>query len=378
MLNTLKWILLVVSIAVLGLLVGFKTLYGSGARYPDISTKPTVAEENFEQYISLEFPPGMVAASPSGRLFFTYHMLHQPERAGVPTLYEWVNDKAVPFPNADAAIQRKLDGSMGITIDNLDRLWVTIPGGVRNEPTRFTAFDINSGDIVFEHTFNEGEALGSQDFRVSSDGSTIYTADTGLFQFQPAYIGVFDVASKTFRKVLVGDESVNPQDWKLIRQNGEPHDLLWGMLDFRVGVDGIALSADDQWLYYGAMTHDSAYRIQTRYLLDKSMSDLELSQKVELLSKKPISDGIELDNQGNLIVTDIENGGLSLITASGEHSTLVKSDDISWSDSVTVAPDGAIYFTDSALAHMLDEFFQPVPIEELRAAGPYYIYQVRP
>ncbi len=378
LIKIIKWALISLVLVVAIALTWAKLQYGNGAAYPDISTAPSVPDENFTRLIGLEFPPGMVAAGPNGRLFFTYHMLHRPERAGVPTLYEWVDGKAVPFPSAEASVQRQFDHAMGITVDQHNRLWLTIPGRIANTFSRVLAIDIDSGEIVFEHTFKEGEAIGSQDLRISPDGNTIYTADTGTFQFAPAYIGVLDIASGSFRKLLLGHESVAPQDWKLIRQNGKPHDLFYGFLDFRVGADGIAISPDGEWLYYAAMTHDSVYRIKTQYLTDTSLSPESVADKVEFLSKKPMSDGIELDMLGNLIITDVENGGLSMLTPEGVHRTLVKSDDISWSDSVTVAADGTIYFTDSELADAMDERFQPASLRALRDGGPYYIYKVTP
>ena len=67
-----------------------------------------------------------------------------------------------------------------------------------------------------------------------------------------------------------------------------------GLLTFVVGVDGIALTQDGQWLYYATMSHDSVYRIPTADLLDTSLNDDQLAKKIEFVGKKPMSDGIEL------------------------------------------------------------------------------------
>jgi sugar lactone lactonase YvrE len=375
----LKWVVISLAIFVGLSLLWLKISYGSGAPFPEIQTAPIVADENYEAVIRTEFPPGMVAADPnSDRLFFSYHMLHQPERAGVPTVYEWVDGESVPFPSADPDIQRRFDGAMGINVDRQGRLWIVRPGGMRQTISDLIAIDIDTREVVYEHTFAPQDAQYSQDFRITADGGTLFFADTGLSMFIPAYIGVFDVASRQFRKVLVDHPSVAPQDWKMITASGKPHDLGNGLLDFRVGVDGIALSADDEWLYYAAMTNDSAYRIRTEYLLDESLSDEALAGKVDFLGKKPSSDAIELDAEGNLVITNCMLGGLSRITPEGRHETLVLNPEVSWPDSVTVARDGSIYYTDSHLASLLGPFLEPASLETLRESGPYWIYRVRP
>ena len=68
-------------LAIFGLLVAFlfvfKLAFDGGERYPDVSTTPIFPAERVSAPIQLPFPPGMVAASPDGRLFFIYHMLHK-------------------------------------------------------------------------------------------------------------------------------------------------------------------------------------------------------------------------------------------------------------------------------------------------------------
>ena len=365
--------------AIITLLGVVKLKYGSGEPFPEIATQPIVPDENYQIAIETEFPPGMVAADPnSDRLFYTYHFLHQPERAGVPTLYELVDGVGVPFPTADPKVQRMFDHSMGTNVDRQGRLWVVIPGGMRNELSRLLAIDINTREIIYEHTFDKGDAESGQDFRISSDGKTMYFADTGFQDWFDAYIGVFDIDSRAFRKVLVNDPSVAPQAYKLVKRDGSTHGLGWGLVDFRVGVDGIALSSDDKWLYYAAMTNDSAYRIETRFLRDENLDAETLASKVEKIGRKPSTDAIELDANNNLVLTDALLGGLSMLTPAGEHVTLVSNPSVGWSDSVTIARDGTIYYTDSELATYIGQDGQPADIQTYRSEGPFQVYKVIP
>ena len=225
-------------------LIGIKTIHGGGTRYPDVSTAPTIDDNQISTPIELPFPPGMVAASEDGRIFYTYHMLHKPERFTDATVFELIDGKGVPFPSTEA--QSLFVGAMGITADRQGRLWIVKPGALEGRPTELIAIDRQSGAVLIHHEFGPDEAGFAQDMRVSPDGKTVYLADTGLFKFTEANLILFDVKSQTARTVLKGHASVSPQDWVMRKTTGEDYKLAFGLLTFAVGVDGIALSADGE------------------------------------------------------------------------------------------------------------------------------------
>jgi len=367
----LKWLLLLLFALILFGLAGIKLTLGGGSAYPDVSTTPTVPAARVSTPIELPYPSGMVASSPDGRIFYTYHSLHQPERFSDATVFEWIDGQGVPFPSAD--VQPELIGSMGITIDHQNRFWIVIPAASGN---RLLAFDMDSREMLIEHTFAEGINF-AQDMRVSRDGNTVYLADTGLLTVTPAQLIVFDVPTLTARRVLIDHPSTRPQDWVIRNTDGSDYRVLGGLITVKIGVDGIALSDDDQWIYYGAISHDSAYRIPTSALLDAALSPEDLSASIELLGKKPLSDGIELLPDNTLILTDIENGGIASLSPDGQLTTLVRRlPEIDWADSVTVQPDGTIWFTDSRLADLANPLGDPADKETLASGAPYYIYRV--
>lgn len=375
----LKWLLKVAGAAIallIGFLVWFKLTYGMGEPYPDLSGAPSVPPGRVSAPIQTPFPPGMVAASPDGRIFYTLHMLHKPERFSNATVFEWVDGKGAPFPNLD--LQKEFHGAMGVTADRQGRLWVIKPGALEGKRTRLMGLDRDTGAIVVDHTFAEGEAGFAQDLRVSPDGKTVYLADTGLFRFTEAGLIIFDIETETARTVLSGHPSVAPQNWLMRKTNGEPYRLALGLLTFTVGVDGIALTPDGAWLYYAAMSHDSVYRVPTQALLDPSLSDETIAAQIEFVGEKPMSDGVELLPDGRLLITDVENGGLAALAPDGSLTTLTKDPRVDWADSVTVAPDGAIWFTDSRLTDLIDQFAQPADEKTMRERGPYAIYRIAP
>ena len=357
-------------VLVLGL-VAIKVIYGRGEPYPDVSTDPlndyVVAE------ISLPLPPGMVAVGGDGRVFYTYHPFHKPEQHSEHLLFEWRDGSGVPIAPDHAG---RLTGVFGITVDTQGNVWAIRPGAMEGRATEVLAINPESGEIVFEHTFPEGEAGFAQDLRVSSDGETVYLADTGLLRFTPAALIVLDVATRDSRVVLENHASIAPQNWVMRRTDGSPYRLAYGLVTFQVGVDGLEISEDGEWLIYAAMTHDTVYRVPTALLDDPTATDAALAQAVDVVGPAPMSDGIALTAAGDVVLTDVENGGLAVLDTMGSLKTLTRSEDVDWADSVSVAPNGDIWFTDSRLTALLDQFGGAASLEEMQAAGPYHIYRV--
>ncbi len=154
-----------------------------------------------------------------------------------------------------------------------------------------------------------------------------------------------------------------------------PHHIGYGLITFQVGVDGIALSKDGAWLYYGTMTHDTLYRIRTEYLLDAHLSPRELSGRVEAVGRKPMSDGIEVAADGSVLLTDVENGSVARIDPSGHLTTLIRDPRIVWADGINIMEGGDVLVTDSSISSYTDQLLRPPPLERLAAGRPYRLYR---
>ena len=353
-------------------LAAIKLRYGGGDTLPDRSTPPVRPASALQPLVALDFPPGNVAIAGDGRTFFAYHPFAKAERFAPATMFELVD--GVPRPYPDAAFQARYQGVFGMTVDRQQRLWLIEPASLDHARTRLLAFDLRSNTVALEHWFAEGEARFTQDLRVSPDGATIYLADTGLFRFTPASLLVFDVASKTHHTVMSTVAQAQAQDWVIHTQFGA-HKLAWGLVTFEVGLDGIELSPDGAWLYFGAMSNDRLYKVPTAALRDRSTDD-EIARQIVGLGPKPLSDGITLDRDGGVILTDIEHGGLARRDAQGALVTLARSPAIVWADGVVAAPDGALVFTDSAIPAYIDPLGRPPTLDRLVAGRPYRIYRL--
>ncbi len=367
----MKWLLRLA--LALGLLAGLLVLtiwlnFGGGEPYVDLSSDPQFPAGTLEIAVVSDRPIGNAAVSSDGRIFFTIHPESQPV---APTLYEWVEGEMVPYPQDQGNL---FETPLGLAIDLQNRLWVIDPGNHGTGSPRLVAFDLSTNQVAHEHRFDSDIApIGSflQDLQVSPDGKTVYIADVGFWAKRPALI-VYDVTEMSARRLLNRHESVFPQNL-LIRNQIKDMSFFGGILEMKTGIDGLALSRDGAWLYYAAMNHDTLYRIRTRDLLDVDLDGPELASRIEAVGTKPLSDGLSIDDDGNVFITDVENQGIAMSSPGGDLTTLIKDERVRWADGLSFGPDGWLYLADSAIPHLVLQ-----GPEHIAAQAPYYIWRFKP
>lgn len=363
-------LLLVLVLACALLLGGLRLYFGSGAAYPDLSSAPAISESGLELVLAHPEPIGNVAVSAGGRVFFTVH----PEaRADGPRLLEWRDGRAQAFPPED--IQAIVfETPLGIVVDRQERLWVIDPARHGFGRPRIVAIDLASGLVVHEHVFPRDVApRGSylQDLRVDASGRMVFITDASIWRKSPAIV-VYDSMTRRSRRALEGHSSVRAQEW-IIRTPMREMRFLGGIVPMKVGLDGIALDPAGRWLVFGAMSHETLYRVPTAALLDGELSPQALAERVEALGKKPLSDGLAVDAAGHVYITDVEHGAVLRMAPGGQLSTLVRSPRIRWADDLSFGPDGWLYLADSALPEVLLK-----SRGHIREHGPYHVYRFRP
>lgn len=360
-------LLVATSLAVLAALLYAR--YGGGASYPDLQAAPRLDESALEVAATVNEPIGNIAVSATGRLFFTIHPESRPSGA---KLLEWRAGEAVPYPNDDTQ-EALFDTILGLAIDRQDRLWTIDHGSHGSGEARLLAFDLATGEVVHEHVFSDEVAqLGSflQDLQVDPAGETVYIADVSFWRRNPAIV-VYDVASGRARRVLESHPSVSAQDW-IIENPIKRMVFFGGLVALKAGVNGIALSRDGDWLYYGAMNHDRLFRVPSAALRAPALTAEALAAEVEEVGAKPLNDGLSSDLDGNVLITDVEHGAVLRMNPAGELETLVKSERIRWADALSYGPDRWLYIADSAIPEQMLQ-----SKEHIAARAPYFIYRVR-
>ena len=342
--------------------------HGGGAPYPDLSTAPVLNSSELELVLEYPEPVGNVAVNRDGRIFFTVHPESRPTGN---KLLEFVRGAAVPYPSG--AEQAELfDTVLGVSIDRFNRLWTIDHGNHGMRTARIVAIDLDTNTVIREQSLSPDIApAGSflQDLQVSADGNTIVIADASFWRKSPAII-VYDVTTGEARRVLESHESVAAEDY-LIRNGDREMEFIGGIVALRGGIDGIALGPD--WLYYGALSGSGLYRVRLRDLRDGRLPPGQLANRVERYSDKPLSDGMSLDVDGNVYITDIEHSSVFRVNPERELKTLIQSDNVRWADALSFGPEGYLYLADSALSELILQ-----SREHIDTQGPYRIFRFKP
>jgi sugar lactone lactonase YvrE len=348
--------------------------HGGGDPFPERAlTEPLLPDSALEVVADLDLPPGNVAVSKSGRVFFTFHPEGRPEVK----VAELVGGKPVPYPDVAFQSERAegpwFDTPLSLRIDRQDRLWVLDYGSHGAGTPRLLGFDLATDRIVHDFEFpSEVAGLGSMlnDFQVSPDGTRIYIADASIFWNHGAIV-VYDVARKQARRLLDGHPSVQSRAY-VARVQGRDMVVL-GAFAIRPNVDSIALDARGEWLYFAAVTADELYRVRTKDLDDESLAPAELAERVETFAPKTESDGITMDVEDRVYLSDPGHDAVHALGPDRKLVTLVRTPRLRWPDGFSFGPDGWLYVTASSLHHVI--FMSP---EHVREHAPYQIFRFRP
>ncbi len=144
-----------------------------------------------------------------------------------------------------------------------------------------------------------------------------------------------------------------------------------GLVSLRGGVDGIALG--DEWLYFAALSGSSLYRVRLSDIRDPGAPDSQIAARVESVGPKPLSDGLSIDLEGGVYITDIEHNAIARLDRNLELRTLISSTAVRWPDALSFGPDGWLYVADSALGSVILK-----SKDHIKEQGPYKIYRFQP
>lgn len=302
--------------------------------------------------------PTGVAASQTGRVFVNFPRWGDPVEASV---VELKDGREIPYPNRELnAYDAKrphetLISVQSVVTDNLDRLWILDTGSIQFGPpvpdgAKLIGIDLKTNQIVKNIHFQSDVVRSTtylNDVRVDTKREVAYITDSGV-SGKNAIIVVDLKSGKSWRK-LDGHKSVEEEpnfvplveNKPLYRANFQP---------MTIGADGIALSPEGDRLYYSVLSGRKLFSVATEQLRE---SDGEVQVKDEG-DKGGASDGLEMDADGNLYVTNYEHANiLKRHAADGHYSVLTQLDAKWWPDSLSING-GYLYFTANQLQRQKD------------------------
>ena len=259
-------------------LIVIKIKYGTGKTYTDIGIENPDGNKHLERLIKLDYPPGNVAVSENGHVYFNYHPLTHPTRYSNATVFEWADGKITPFPSAE--MQKNFQGPFGLTVDKQNHLWIVEPATLDFKHTRIWAFDLTTKQTFHYYEFPEGVAKQAEDIRVTGDGKYVIFPNPGIFRFTNSQLLVYSVDDHNVRTVIDDDPSLTAEDWTM-QIDEKPYRLAYGLLNFDVGIDGIEISDDQQWVYLASMTNSHLYRVPLADVLNKNLTPKDVAAKIE-------------------------------------------------------------------------------------------------
>ena len=206
---------------------GCACCFGGGKRLEDRTTAPALPASAIEVVANLDYPPGNIAVSKTGRIFFTLH----PDGGPPSQVHELIDGKPVPYP--DAAFQDGAPGTphfqsiLSLRIDQQDRLWVLDHANYGRGQPRIVAFDLNTNQLVHQYDFPSdvaGFLSMLNDFQVDPQGRMIYIAEASPIRQTPAII-VYDSVERKARRLLASTP-VGPRRRLHHSGGGTRHDRL--------------------------------------------------------------------------------------------------------------------------------------------------------
>ncbi|ACK67841.1 major royal jelly protein [Rippkaea orientalis PCC 8801] len=341
------------------------------------TTKPKVG--HLELVANLKITPGNITVSRTGRIFASVHGMRR-DSAQLIEIFPGENNWK-PFPNAQwnappGSSKDVLNTAHGVAIDNQDRLWVIdhgnwMPNGQPVAQPKLLAFDINTGEVVFRLDFDalaapEGQIL--QDLAVDEQRGFVYVADCGN---TPGILVVDINNRKTWR--WEGHPSLQSEDIDLVVEGKK---LSFRRPDgslnpARIAVNPITLSADGEMIFYGAMTGTKWYSVPAKLLREQASTET-IAQGVKVVGKKPVSDGVSTDAQGNHYITNLPDNAIDVLNSEGKLTRLVQDDRFLWADNVRFGLDSWLYININQLHRA------PIFTGQEKDAGqpPYQIFRV--
>ncbi len=337
------------------------------ARSPAPVGLPVVGEPELVAVFPDHWASG-IAVLPDGRRFVSFPRF-DPGPPPAATLAELrVDGTVVPYPDADL---NRLDPARppgerlvsvhALRIDAQHRLWALDSGILGSDPAwvpggpKLVCFDLATGQVERTYPFPVkvvGPQSNLNDFRLDLTrglAGIAFLTDSG--GKGPGGIVVLDLATGRAWRRLAGDPRVRatgespPVDGRPLTVTpaggkGAPH-------PDDGGANGIALSADRSWLFWTSLTDHSVHRVPTALLADPGTADADVARAVETLPPRDfVSDGLETDARGRLLLSDLVHNAIRRRSADGEHyETLARDPRLIWPDSLHLAADGFLYFT---------------------------------
>ncbi len=335
---------------------------------------------------------GNIAFAPDGAIIYSHHPFY-----GNAVKVAKMNEDGkgfAPFPSEEwnatkAEGDEYLDTVLGIRGDRDGIIWMSdMMHGDRKTP-KLVGWNTKTNSLEQIIRIPEpatlpcnGDSCASQlnDFVIDDKRGMFYLTDEGIGpggDGSKAAIVIVNRKTGKSRRVLEGHATTKPADVPIII-DGQPLTFPNGPNDTHtpilVGADGVTADMDLEYLYYAPLNGGWVYRLKIDDLVKESLSDAELSDRVEKYAVKPNAGGFSMDADDNLYFTAVESTYVGVIPANTRRFRAFASHpDMQWPDGVSYGPDGNMYVSAAQLGQL-----PPFNDGENYSKAPYYIFKFTP
>lgn len=321
---------------------------------------------------SLPVSPGNITLTPDNRIFFSLHQFYNPEFPVAELVDGQVKSLTV---NPDSP-KITFESVLGIQADANGYLWILDNGNQSQSLPKLVAWDIRLNQLGRVIYLPPPITLSNSfvnDLAIDLSRDVIYICDP-IPGVESALIRV-DLTTGLATRILQGDISVIPEDLDLIIDD-VPVQIKQAdgtMLRPHLGVNGIVLDSQNEWLYFAPMHGTSMYRAKSADLCNPNLSEAELKSRVERYSDKPICDGISIDQDNNIYLGDLTVNSMGIIKPDRFYQILPTDTKLPWIDSFSFGADGYLYFN-------CDQLHLSAPLHggEDSSSPPYNIFRFKP
>ena len=259
-----------------------------------------------------------------------------------------------------------------VVVDDNDSLWILDPAGPMTGPVvaggpKLVQVNLQTNQVTRVIPFGSDIAPVDSylnDIRFDNQRNVAYITDSG----HPGLV-IVDIASGKAHRALDGHPSVMAQPSVDIAINGKPVRDQNGKQPM-FNADSIALSPDKAYLYYQPLTAATLYRIKTSVLRDSAAS---AASAVETVAQTFPTDGMWMDKQGNLYLSNITKNTITRRTPDGKMENVATDNRLQWPDTFTQGQDGTLYVTASHI-HETPKYNHG----KLALSSPFSVYKLKP
>lgn len=268
--------------------------------------------------------PANMAITKDGRVFVTGHPIVNSdikviELSAIGTKNIYPNKEYSDSSNKNNSV---IKATIGITVDSKENLWVLDMGAKQFVVWNTKENKLNKIIKIPENVLTPTSFL--QDFVLDEKRNRAIIADMTQGDLKsaatPAFVVVDMITGKASR----------------VAQN---HPSM--MPDFEGGfaLNPIAIDPSFEWVYFGALNGKKVYRVPA----SSFKNEKEVIKNIKEYAPKSYSDGIKVDKNQNVYITDIEAQAIGVSNKDGYKIIATLPENQTWPDGLEIGNDGYVY-----------------------------------